>query len=205
MTDSLPPRHTPPWSTWMVAAVGVALLLPVLWPRLQPSEKPRWFDTDMSAPHPFTDNANVQRFEQALRQLHPELNKQHPIFIRFTQQHCQCESLVDSYHELMTPLWHKEGFQVLTLDETDMNQLAKGGLKDVYRWIPSTPAVMVLDGSSGLAYFGPYHQTGICNSKNSFLEPVLEAVRDHRPMSIVNTLVQGCFCHYPLASATSPQ
>ena len=192
------------WRLWLAASTGLTLLAVVVLVKLDNATPPQWFDPTQSAPHAFHDPANLARFQRSLQQVNPTLDLHKPVFIRFTQRDCPCERLVDAYHQLMVPLLTKEGFQVLTLNEADLTQLAGGGLPLIRQWVPSTPAVMVLNGTRGLAYFGPYHQEGVCNSKNSFLEPVLTAVKTGQPVNIVNTLVQGCFCHFP-ASVAAPQ
>nr|MBO2510302.1 hypothetical protein [Gammaproteobacteria bacterium] len=60
--------------------------------------------------------------------------------------------------------------------------------------LPASPAVGIWDGEGRLAYFGPYSEGAVCNSANSFIEPVLEALAAGRPVSAANTLASGCFC-----------
>lgn len=62
--------------------------------------------------------------------------------------------------------------------------------------IPSTPAVGIWNQQGELAYFGPYSAGLSCNSSNSFIEPVLIALRERRPVTVDNTLAVGCFCHW---------
>lgn len=62
--------------------------------------------------------------------------------------------------------------------------------------IPSTPAVGIWDRQGQLAYFGPYSAGLSCNSSNSFIEPILEALKKNRPVSVDNSLAVGCFCQW---------
>lgn len=60
--------------------------------------------------------------------------------------------------------------------------------------LPASPAVAIWDRQGRLAYFGPYSEGLTCNSANSFIEPVLEALMAGRPVEASNTLAVGCFC-----------
>ncbi|NWL76316.1 thiol-disulfide isomerase [Pseudomonas taiwanensis] len=60
--------------------------------------------------------------------------------------------------------------------------------------LPAVPAVGIWDRDGRLAYFGPYSEGAVCNSANSFIEPILEALIDNRPVSASSTLAAGCFC-----------
>lgn len=199
MTDSRHPPH--PGRRRQRAALLLVLLALVLTAGLllwrSQQEPPRhWFDPAQRLPHPFTDPTTLASLRQALLHQHPQLRPDQPLFIRLSQPDCACETLVDAYHRLQTPLLTRQHYQVLTLLPADLRTL-HASLPDLYTWITATPAVLVLDAQGRLAYFGPYHQHGVCNSKNSYLEPVLNAVHQGQPANVINTLVFGCFC--PLA------
>jgi hypothetical protein len=63
--------------------------------------------------------------------------------------------------------------------------------------IPASPAVAIWDRSGKLAYFGPYSEGLACNSSNSFIEPILKALNENRPVSATHTLAVGCYCPWP--------
>lgn len=63
--------------------------------------------------------------------------------------------------------------------------------------IPASPAVAIWDIQGQLAYFGPYSEGLTCNSSNSFIEPILEALAAGRPVNASNTMAVGCFCQWP--------
>ncbi|POA22397.1 thiol-disulfide isomerase [Pseudomonas sp. FW300-N1A1] len=67
--------------------------------------------------------------------------------------------------------------------------------------IPASPAVAIWDRSGKLAYFGPYSEGLTCNSSNSFIEPILQALSEDRPVSATHTLAVGCYCPW----ASEPQ
>ncbi|ROM74046.1 thiol-disulfide isomerase [Pseudomonas brassicacearum] len=60
--------------------------------------------------------------------------------------------------------------------------------------IPASPAVAIWDRSGKLAYFGPYSEGLTCNSSNSFIEPILEALSVGRAVDATHTLAVGCYC-----------
>lgn len=62
--------------------------------------------------------------------------------------------------------------------------------------LPASPAVAIWDRQGQLAYFGPYSEGATCNSGNSFIEPILEALNAGRSVNASNTLAVGCFCDW---------
>ncbi|SDA81625.1 hypothetical protein SAMN03159443_03346 [Pseudomonas sp. NFACC15-1] len=60
--------------------------------------------------------------------------------------------------------------------------------------IPASPAVAIWDHSGQLAYFGPYSEGLTCNSSNSFIEPILEALSAGRAVNATHTMAVGCYC-----------
>lgn len=62
--------------------------------------------------------------------------------------------------------------------------------------IPASPAVAIWDRTGQLAYFGPYSEGATCTASNSFIEPILDALIEGRPVSAGNTLAVGCFCDW---------
>ncbi|MFJ5240021.1 DUF6436 domain-containing protein [Pseudomonas neuropathica] len=64
--------------------------------------------------------------------------------------------------------------------------------------VPASPAVAIWDRSGKLAYFGPYSEGLTCNSSNSFIEPILNALTEDRPVNATHTLAVGCYCSWPV-------
>ena len=64
--------------------------------------------------------------------------------------------------------------------------------------MPASPAVAIWDRGGKLAYFGPYSEGLTCNSSNSFIEPILNALTDDRPVNATHTLAVGCYCPWPV-------
>lgn len=182
---------------WLLLLVLIWLgLMGLVW-WLGHQLSPAWFDPARIAPHGFTESHNVDRFYQALTKVVPDLPADSAFFIRFAQPDCPCERYVENYHQLMLPTLKKQGLHPITLTPAMMQQMAQVLGPQLWEWVPSTPAILLLDQQRQVAYFGPYHQAGICNSENSYLEPVLQTLQQQQPVNIINTLVEGCFCPYP--------
>ncbi|EPL14826.1 DUF6436 domain-containing protein [Pseudomonas sp. CF161] len=64
--------------------------------------------------------------------------------------------------------------------------------------IPASPAVAIWDRNGKLAYFGPYSEGLTCNSSNSFIEPILQALHQGRTVDATHTLAVGCYCPWPV-------
>ncbi|MCQ4257915.1 DUF6436 domain-containing protein [Stutzerimonas stutzeri] len=62
--------------------------------------------------------------------------------------------------------------------------------------LPASPAVGIWDASGQLVYIGPYSEGAVCNSSNSFIEPILEAVLAGRQVNATHSLAVGCFCDW---------
>ena len=67
--------------------------------------------------------------------------------------------------------------------------------------ITSSPAIAIWDRQGKLAYFGPYSEGLVCNAQNSFIEPILRALKDDRPVNATHTMAVGCYCPW---RATDP-
>lgn len=62
--------------------------------------------------------------------------------------------------------------------------------------LPASPAVAIWDSDGNLAYFGPYSAGITCNSSNSFIEPILNALVAGRRVNASNNMAVGCFCDW---------
>jgi hypothetical protein len=151
-----------------------------------------WFDPTMEQPPVLFSQQDQQALRQLLMQQFPNLKEGSAWFIRFRQPDCGCERFVELYHQSFVAQ-ADASMQVVTLD-LQAATLSTAMLQQLQKWVPATPSVAVFDRDATLNYFGPYHQDGICNADNSYLEPVLLSMREGNPISVLNTLVYGCFC-----------
>ena len=62
--------------------------------------------------------------------------------------------------------------------------------------LSASPAVAIWDRSGQLAYFGPYSEGATCNASNSFIEPILQALSEGRPVKATHTMALGCYCSW---------
>ncbi|MDZ5602948.1 DUF6436 domain-containing protein [Pseudomonas sp. RP23018S] len=69
--------------------------------------------------------------------------------------------------------------------------------------LPASPAVAIWDRRGTLVYLGPYSEGAACTASNSFIEPILDALRAGRPVNATNTLAVGCYC--PWSTAETPR
>lgn len=63
--------------------------------------------------------------------------------------------------------------------------------------LPASPAAAIWNTQGELVYVGPYSEGAICNTDNSFIEPLLEALLDGRPVQASYNLAEACFCDWP--------
>ena len=153
----------------------------------------QWFDASMQQPPRLAESLQQRALRTLLLSHFPQLQSGRPWFVRFRQDSCLCERFVELYHRSIVAQSDSEVLQVVTL-ELGSEGLDAGERTLVHQLIPSTPAVAVFDAKGNVVYFGPYHQDGICSADNSYLEPVLQALAQGQPLTVLNTLVFGCFC-----------
>ncbi|MET0125167.1 MAG: DUF6436 domain-containing protein [Pseudomonas caspiana] len=60
--------------------------------------------------------------------------------------------------------------------------------------VSASPAVAIWDRDGKLAYFGPYSEGLTCNSSNSFIEPILQALTAGRTVDATHSMAVGCYC-----------
>jgi hypothetical protein len=150
---------------------------------------------------PFDNQATL--FDGSQLRLSPELAGPGPIrVVHFWDPACPCNvgnqqhlgELVEhfapqgvSFHVLQKPGSH--GQLPANLDALKPLPALPGSAQ-----LPATPAVAIWDRDGNLAYFGPYSEGAVCNSSNSFIEPILKALSEGRRVQASNTLAVGCYC-----------
>lgn len=150
----------------------------------------QWFDDSMMFPHRLYMTEEQKALRELIQKQFPELEDDAVWFVRFKQSHCGCERFVELYHQAFA---RQSEHQVVSLD-LDSSELKPYERRQLQQWVSATPAALVFQANGELAYFGPYHQEGVCNADNSYLEPVLRQLNQGQQPSIINTLVYGCFC-----------
>ncbi|KXU39351.1 thiol-disulfide isomerase [Ventosimonas gracilis] len=161
----------------------------------------RWFEGRWLRPFA----AQTQIFSGETLQLPPALAGKGRIrLVHFWHPTCPCNALNQQHlAELM------EHFSPLGVDFYVLQKTASQGqlpaplaaLKPLdtlpgSEAIPASPALAIWDNSGQLAYFGPYSQGAVCNSANSFVEPILQALLEGRRVEARHNLAVGCFCDW---------
>ena len=178
----------------LIGALGVAwliLLLSALW----------WYQNRYIRPFALS----TQLFSVTQLQLPPELAGPGPIrVLHFWDPACPCNvgnqqhlaelvahfaPLGVSFHAVQKPATRGQLPQPLS-------HIPSLALPAGAEQLPASPAVAIWDTQGQLAYFGPYSEGATCNASNSFIEPVLQALLDKRPVTATGTLASGCFCDW---------
>ena len=163
----------------------------------------QWFDPQMQAPPVLAEPGEPARLRAWLQQRYPDLRAEASWFVRWRQGGCGCERFVELHHQSFAAQTASDQasiqagtppLQVITV-EWDALALSPADRAWLQGLIPATPAVTLFNPAGALIYFGPYHQDGICSAENSYLEPVLAALQAGQSLTVLNTLVFGCFCH----------
>ncbi len=124
-------------------------------------------------------------------------------FVHFWDPACPCN--VGNQQHLVEMLQHYAGqvefYHLQKPGSSGQLPKALSGLRHLSglpgsEGLPASPAVAIWDRSGQLAYFGPYSEGAVCNSSNSFIEPILDALLNNRPVKAANTLAVGCFCDW---------
>ncbi|MCP5016809.1 MAG: hypothetical protein GY938_16305 [Ketobacter sp.] len=170
----------------------IALLAAAYWYFLVKPQQ--WFDPSMQQPPMLSEASEQQQLRAILQRRFPQLQQGKAWFVRIKQQDCSCERFVELYHQSFAAQADPAEMQVVVVDLSDQ-ALTEAELKLLQTLIPATPSVVLFNSAAEVVYFGPYHQDGICNAENSYLEPVLQALQQGQSLSVLNTLVYGCFCH----------
>lgn len=159
-----------------------------------------WYQTRYI--RPFDPNATL--FDGTQLQLPGRLAGSGPIrFVHFWEPACPCNS---GNQQHLAEIMHRFAgdvafYHVQKTGSKGQLPAALGQMQALdslpgSEQLPASPAVAIFDRQGRLAYFGPYSEGAICTSSNSFVEPVLEALLDGRPVMAGNTLASGCFCDW---------
>lgn len=184
---------------YLTIGLWLAVLLAALW----------WFQARYVRPF---DERAVMFAGDSLR-LPDTLGRQQRItLVHFWDPGCPCNVGNQAHLAELIKIYSPRGVDFHVLQKPG----SSGGLPDILsplrplaalpgaEQLPSSPAVAIWGRDGRLAYFGPYSAGLTCNSSNSFIEPVIEALLDGRPVNNSNTLAVGCFCDWQATSYASP-
>lgn len=145
---------------------------------------------------------------QALR-LPDELAGPGPIrFVHFWDPQCPCHRETDAHLNYLIGLYRYSDVVFYSVrkpgERGELADFLQGKLTELpglpgMQSLPASPAVAIWDRQGRLAYAGPYSEGLVCNSANSFVEPVLDALADGRAVSAPNSMAVGCYCQWSQA------
>ncbi|TAA46946.1 DUF6436 domain-containing protein [Corallincola spongiicola] len=125
-------------------------------------------------------------FTATLRQHLPIASEQNgAVMVHFTQQGCDCLPRASRHIEQLQKQATELKVRNITLSLEQHPVLA--------RWIPATPATLLLDSTGQLRYFGPYSAGLLCSSRNSLVESILKQIATPHP-ALMPMEVLGCYC-----------
>ncbi|WP_213878592.1 DUF6436 domain-containing protein [Pseudomonas sp. dw_358] len=136
-------------------------------------------------------------------QLPPELAGPGPIrVVHFWDATCPCNVGNQEHLAELVQQYEPKGVKFYALEKGHGRSRLPDNLSVMQRLealpgadaLPASPAVAIWNQQGQLAYFGPYSEGAVCSSANSFIEPVLQALTEHRSVNATHTLAVGCYC-----------
>ncbi|WP_437881327.1 DUF6436 domain-containing protein [Pseudomonas sp. LRF_L74] len=133
--------------------------------------------------------------------------------VHFWDPQCPCHQETDAHLNYLIGLYRFSSVEFYSVQkpgsEGEMSPYLKGKLKPLdtlegMESIPASPAIAIWDKNGQLAYAGPYSEGLVCNSSNSFVEPVLDALALDRHVSAANTMAVGCYCDWADRKSPDP-
>lgn len=125
--------------------------------------------------------------------------------VHFWDPQCPCHKETDAHLNYLISLYRFSGVEFYSVQkpgsEGEMLPFLRGKLTPLeslegMESIPASPAIAIWDQQGRLAYAGPYSEGLVCNSSNSFVEPILDALSANRSVSAANTMSVGCYCDW---------
>lgn len=155
---------------------------------------------------PFSDQEQAVFFQGGGLKLPAELAGRGNIrVVHFWDPQCPCHKETDAHLNYLISLYRFSGVEFYSVQkpgsEGEMLPFLRGKLTPLealegMESIPASPAIAIWDQQGRLAYAGPYSEGLVCNSSNSFVEPILDALSDNRSVSAANTMAVGCYCDW---------
>jgi len=125
--------------------------------------------------------------------------------VHFWDPKCPCNEEPDSHLRDLISLHNTSNIKFYRVQKPDSTGDIAPFLRDVMQpldkvegmqLLPASPSLVIWDENDNLAYAGPYSEGVTCNSNNSFVEPVLEALVAGRKISVPGTIAVGCYCDW---------
>lgn len=139
-------------------------------------------------------------------QLPAELAGPGPIrVVHFWDPQCPCNKETDAHLRYLINLHRNADVEFYSVQKPgskgEIAPFLQGRMKPLpgiqgMESLPASPALAIWDRNGKLAYAGPYSEGLVCNSSNSFVEPVLDALTKGRQLSLASGLAVGCYCSW---------
>lgn len=114
-----------------------------------------------------------------------EANLVNTVF-HFRTDSCFCHTVAQGHIDSVEKLAERQTFRNIKI-----NLVANPELK---RFIPSVPAVAVVDEEGKLNYLGPYSSGMFCTQGNGLVEPFIKKMQGQNLGATVISQSQGCYC-----------
>ncbi|MEG3767311.1 DUF6436 domain-containing protein [Alteromonas sp. 14N.309.X.WAT.G.H12] len=100
---------------------------------------------------------------------------------------CYCNTLSNIHQQALLSLLKNDGYQWVTLNIENIPALAP--------WVPTFPALAVIDMKGKLRYLGPY-ATGIgCFTGDDLVNDIAAMAKQTQPLgAVINSEAEGCYC-----------
>jgi len=169
------------WLPVLLIIWAAGLLLAVLYAA---SNKAKYFD-----PHNVLHQSALSLsfdtlFVEALSKDNLELTGS---VIHFQRSDCFCQTVAQSHINSVEKLAEKHQFNNVTVMVDELSILKA--------FVPSVPAVAVIDKAGKLNYFGPYSSGMFCTEGDGLVEPFIEKDQLARAGATVISQSQGCYCN----------
>jgi len=107
--------------------------------------------------------------------------------IHFQGRDCFCQTVAQSHISSVEKLAEKQQFNNInvTLDEPS----------SLKTYVPSVPAVAVIDMEGKLHYFGPYSSGMFCTEGDGLVEPFIGKDQSAKTGATVISQSKGCYCN----------
>jgi hypothetical protein len=116
-----------------------------------------------------------------------------------------CNRETGAHLSYLTTMYRRAGIDFYAVrrpgTEGELPDYLQGRLKELptiqgVEQIPASPAVAIWDRDGHLAYAGPYSIGMVCNSANSFVEPILDKLVHGQTVRPRGLLAVGCYCRW---------
>ncbi|GMM83967.1 DUF6436 domain-containing protein [Pseudoalteromonas sp. MTN2-4] len=114
-----------------------------------------------------------------------EANLVNTVF-HFRTDSCFCHTVAQGHIASVEKLAERQTFRNIKV-----NLVTNSKLK---RFIPSVPAVAVVDEEGKLSYLGPYASGMFCTQGNGLVEPFIKRMQGQNLGATVISQSQGCYC-----------